>query len=301
MIKDSPEHAAAEACLYATYPRQNVDAAILKALFDARLVSPTIVHVKEMEKPLDSLGDFYTLEFLSSFQDPCEELKSLDLNAIEDRFQTMLKNKNDALRYWVVDNLYSKPIFDERAYYDSGLSAAIFHEYEQARLEAGMPTLDAQTKLAVLNFVARMVNGLLTEFEETVFVPPNDPRASHPEVRSYLRNLATFSRFRDAEFRKSPSAKKAYIQLFDEIRDFRNHAHQTAISQRNLAIGALVVCVSTGLWMMKRSRSRSVPQPARPKARQIPWTKEQEEYAAKRYARTDWPALIVDEEDTNES
>jgi thiol-disulfide isomerase/thioredoxin len=288
--RDTPEFAKASACLFAKYPMQSVETTVLKALFDAHLLAPSAVQVKALEPALEALYDECVLDFLNTFEKPCEEIAALDQNQIGDRFQRLLVNRKDDLRHWVVANVYSRPIYDMRAYYDSGLSAAIFHEYEEALADAGVPLGDMNTRLGVLNYITRMVSDLVEEYAKSEFSPPNMPSASHPDVLLYLKNLATFPKLRDQEFKKSAAAQKAYTQLFSKIRDARNSAIQKATHQRNLAIGALAVCVVTGVAMMWRSRSK-------PKIRQVRkqavFTPKQEEYANRDWARTDYPQLIT--------
>lgn len=287
--RDTPEFAKASACLFSKYPMQIVESSVLKALFDARLLAPSVVQVKALEPALEALYDECVLDFLNTFEKPCEEIETLDQNQIGDRFQILLANRKDDLRHWVVANVYSQPIYDMRAYYDSGLSAAIFHEYEEALANAGIPLGDMNTRLGVLNYITRMVSDLVEEYAQSEFSPPNIPSASHPDVLLYLKNLATFPKLRDQEFKKSAAAQKAYIQLFSKIHTARDSALQKATRQRNLAIGALSVCVVTGVVMMWRSRSKPK---VRKRRREVAFTPEQEEYASRNWARTDYPRFI---------
>lgn len=287
MLKGSDEHAQAEVCLFTVYPRQRVESAILKSLFDARLAAPTLAQVPELQDALGSLGDDLVFEVLETFEDPCAEILTKDSNQIESIFQALLSSRQDELRHWVVENIYSKPIYDARAYYDSGLAAAILHEYESERLAVGMQPLSVQDRTATLNYITRMVLDLTEEFAKSQFTPPNIPASSHPDVLRYLRNLATFPRFRDSEFLKSSTAKEAYIQLFSNIKQIRNSIQNAALRQRNWAIGGaiLVVGVFTTL-LLKRPRQKVV------QRRSVPFTPEQEDYADRQWARTDYPAII---------
>lgn len=285
MLKGSDEHAQAEVCLFTVYPRQRVENAILKSLFDARLAAPTIAQVPELQDALGSLGDDLVFEVLETFEDPCKDILTKDQNQIEAIFQALLSSRQDELRHWVVENIYSKPIYDARAYYDSGLAAAILHEYEGERLAVGMKPLSIQDRTAVLNYITRMVLNLTEEFAKSQFTPPNIPAASHPDVILYLRNLATFPQYRDSEFKKSNTARNAYIQLFSDIEEIRNSIRDAIARQRNWALGGVIVAagIAIALTLRKPSKTRKIKRDG--------FTPTQEAFASRKYAG-EYPAVI---------
>lgn len=287
MLKGSDEHAQAEVCLFTVYPRQRVESAILKSLFDARLAAPTLAQVPDLQDALGSLGDDLVFEVLETFEDPCKDILTKDQNQIEAIFQALLSSRQGELRHWVVENIYSKPIYDARAYYDSGLAAAILHEYEGERLAVGMQPLSIQDRMARLNYITRMVLNLTEEFAKSQFTPPNIPAASHPDVILYLRNLATFPQYRDSEFKKSNTARNAYIQLFAEIGQIRNSVRDSALRQRNWAIGGIILTAGVVTAFLLRK-----PKSKKSRKGQVRFTPTQEAYASRQWARTDYPAII---------
>ena len=213
---------------------------LLKFMFDNRIAAPSILQVKALDAPFETLRQNIVFRYLGLFNDPCVVIQDLDRNRVEESFQNILKREKPAIIQWMIDNVYSKPIYDTRAYYDQGLGVALLQDYENARRLAGVAALTSEQRIDFLTRVYLMVEDLIEEFAKSQFAPPNMPAASHPDVVKYIQTLSVFPEFRDSEFRKSDTAKDTYLKITSEIESLKKHAVDTATRQRNWAIFAAV-------------------------------------------------------------
>ncbi len=226
--------------MYEEYPSAQTESSLLKFMFDNRIAAPSILQVKALENLFETLRQNIVFRYLTLFNDPCVNIAELDRNQIEVSFQNYLKSEKPVILQWMIDNVYSKPIYDTRAYYDQGLGVALLQDYENARRLAGAAALTTNQRIDFLTRVYLMVEDLIEEFAKSQFVSPNMPAASHPDVIKYIQTLSVFPEFRDSEFRKSDTAKDTYLKITSEIESLKKHAVDTATRQRNWAIFAAV-------------------------------------------------------------
>ena len=230
-----------------------VESKVLVRLRDMGLAAPSLVAIPELKTSFEDLCAALKLAYIESLDMSPEEFVKMDNSALRDSMSRFIVSLDDTLKDWAFSEIYDPALSDTRAYLDGGLAVAVFQDMllinELVGFEDDIPEESRKDLMRSAIYMSKLI---LDAQASNTFIPPGRSRLSNAEFQQYLKDMATFPKFRHDQLLASDTTAAAYNMMFDtaayfardEIDDALAREEQ-AIKHKRIAIGVASV-VSLG-------------------------------------------------------